>query len=835
MAIASGVDGPGSDIIGDWISGRGGDDILIGDAGNDVIFGGAGNNTIVGGAGDDHIYGDEDASSGLAQGVGGFSGSVEVPSEFHFQWTFRQSSVLRNERRQEVPTNASDPFTPEGWGNNAIYVGAGNDWVSGGFGDDYIDGGDGNDILNGDDGWNVIIGGAGNDTITSGLFGIHSGGYIDAGDGDDRIVAVNGNYFIDAGAGDDEIEGDQFNPESGSYSIYAGDGDDTIRGSYGDDYIEAGDGADTVFGAGGNDYVLGGAGDDYLESMAGAAKLFGEEGNDVLSVVVTGTGTVLDGGVGDDEYDLFLGSGDVTIRDAAGSNHIVIISVDEVEPEDGIATSSIRIEWTGAELALLYGESGDRIRLADDANLPSLYIRHVTEYIDGRWIGDDELISMNSLSVYQSGSVDADYIEGRPDSANNLFGNAGDDYIVGAAANDTLSGGPGDDILDGGAGGDLYLFSAGDGHDTIADSGTSPSDINLLRFGEGIAASDLSVFQTYDDILLNVGPEDSGDSVTITGAAGRDVIARVEFFDGTVWDAAALRSIAVLVSPPELEDPVDPPPNDGSGATEIDPQPTPEPSAIESAAPTVSDDNSGPVISAPLFNILLPPTIVGNSFDTELSAPLFEPEPSGTSFGSIAAAMVSFGNGGPANVIGAGPVIAQPSDFSSVAATGGSVGRGGSAQTASTGDSRIDQSDRSDLLTTRMRDTGAIPSSSEPSNAEGSSVLGDEPDFVAQSTHREADPGGLSWLAQQSDTPRDSAPALTQWAVANALMQFRLGSSDESTGMNASAGFVGSLATGLPSLSDIAPLGMGTPGLRGEGTSLQSFSGLSEGLVALAA
>ncbi|MFW1817700.1 calcium-binding protein, partial [Acinetobacter guillouiae] len=52
-------------------------------------------------------------------------------------------------------------------------------------------------------------------------------------------------------------------------------------------------------------------------------------------------------------------------------------------------------------------------------------------------------------------------------SNDQLSGLAGNDQLYGNAGNDTLIGGMGNDYLDGGSGNDTYIFSLGDGVDTI--------------------------------------------------------------------------------------------------------------------------------------------------------------------------------------------------------------------------------------------------------------------------------------------------------------------------------------------------------------------------------
>ena len=54
----------------------------------------------------------------------------------------------------------------------------------------------------------------------------------------------------------------------------------------------------------------------------------------------------------------------------------------------------------------------------------------------------------------------------------NAIGGAGDDVITGNDVANRITGGGGDDTLTGGAGNDSFVFSAGDGHDTITDFST---------------------------------------------------------------------------------------------------------------------------------------------------------------------------------------------------------------------------------------------------------------------------------------------------------------------------------------------------------------------------
>ena len=78
--------------------------------------------------------------------------------------------------------------------------------------------------------------------------------------------------------------------------------------------------------------------------------------------------------------------------------------------------------------------------------------------IDGNFY-DDHLYGMGGEDTF-NGYDGEDYIEGGADN----------DTINGGNDNDTLVGGEGQDTLNGGAGNDIYIYSPGDGEDTIIDT-----------------------------------------------------------------------------------------------------------------------------------------------------------------------------------------------------------------------------------------------------------------------------------------------------------------------------------------------------------------------------
>ncbi|HLE97936.1 MAG TPA: putative Ig domain-containing protein, partial [Candidatus Thermoplasmatota archaeon] len=128
-------------------------------------------------------------------------------------------------------------------------------------------------------------------------------------------------------------------------------------------------------------------------------------------------------------------------------------------------------------------------------------------------------------------------------------GAPGDGHIVGTDRADVLIGTPDDDVIDGRRGHDFlvglkgddaYLYRRGDGHDWILEAG----GMDTLRFGEGIAESDVAVLRRHGDLVLKV--QGDGGSVTVKNwflAAGKRV-ERVEFADGAAWDEGGLRARA---------------------------------------------------------------------------------------------------------------------------------------------------------------------------------------------------------------------------------------------------------------------------------------------------
>ena len=103
--------------------------------------------------------------------------------------------------------------------------------------------------------------------------------------------------------------------------------------------------------------------------------------------------------------------------------------------------------------------------------------------------GGDDLLQAG-YAGYRLGETRLDGV-GAPGAL--LYGNQGDDRLLGSGHDDVLIGGSGDDLMRGGAGNDTYLVFSGDGHDSIVDWSEEPDDArgDTVILPVGVALADL--------------------------------------------------------------------------------------------------------------------------------------------------------------------------------------------------------------------------------------------------------------------------------------------------------------------------------------------------------
>ncbi len=461
--------------------------------------------------------------------------------------------------------------------NDLMLGGEGDDRLEGGDGDDVLIGGAGNDVLAGGAGANWLDGGAGLDyyllapgsvntlrdpdrqgvVIANGVpltgqwrkqaDGSYRWGHNDGVTAtrnspltvtlEDGTVIVLASFQKSGDFGivlDDETPptevsltgtalGDHLaaDPER-SHAIAAGAGVDLITGSAGDDHIDGGDGDDWIVGHGGADFIDGGDGNDLVSGIGGGSIVFGGHGDDLLVANSVHRVRI-------DQPDPRIGATHFWRDIASTLFRPGYLPGLVIEPSGYLATqlwSGFRHgTFSGASSAgngwsfvfTLAGDDWDaryfHTDLAPEGIAPAAYWHHrispapstVAVSLFGE-DGDDLLV----------GNAGADTLDGGAGD-DLLFGNAGDDLLIGGQGNDILVGGAGDDGLFGGAGDDeLHGESGndrllgGDGDDRLWGDGQSP----LL---DALAGDDWLDGGDGDDQLHGQGGNDA-----LLGGNGRD-------------------------------------------------------------------------------------------------------------------------------------------------------------------------------------------------------------------------------------------------------------------------------------------------------------------------
>lgn len=216
--------------------------------------------------------------------------------------------------------------------------------------------------------------------------------------------------------------------------------------------FQGNDSANSLVGNNVGNLISGFGGADLLSGLGGNDRLFGGSGNDLLK---GGTGDDnIKGGTGDDVIN--GGRGDDTLKGGGGADKII-----------GSAGND-----------LLKGGGG-------------------SDTLKGG--GGDDIIKGGTGADTIKGGTGADVIKGG--GGNDLIlGGGGADTIKGGTGADELRGNKGSDTLEGGSGSDTFIFSKGDGADTILDFNENADTISILRGADSY--SDLTLTQQGDDVEI---------------------------------------------------------------------------------------------------------------------------------------------------------------------------------------------------------------------------------------------------------------------------------------------------------------------------------------------
>ena len=260
--------------------------------------------------------------------------------------------------------------------------------------------------------------------------------------------------------------------------------------------------ADLFAGTGGDDDTSGSPGPDLLPGSPGNDRTAGLNGND------TYTFTRSDGQ-------------DILVESNSGSN---VLQIFGYFPEDVTVTQHPARKGS---VVLTFDGTDDRVTLDQGGSDEHEFSR--IEFIDG--------------TVWNRAAIDGFASSSIPVSAGN------DDVVGFDSAADIIQAGPGQDAIDTLNGSDVLVFALGDGRDTVLGSRAdtlrltdlNPSDIRLLG----------DIFDDGSITMVVIGARDS-----IRFEDGANVLNRIEFADGTIWNSSDIAGETEARPAPVTDGPV---------------------------------------------------------------------------------------------------------------------------------------------------------------------------------------------------------------------------------------------------------------------------------------
>ena len=433
----------------DFIYASTGNDLVWGMEHSDILAGQDGNDILIGNSGRDTLSGHvgDDILVG-DNWVDTIAGTLTVNGE-----------PLKNHSTDLDQANNGD-FLYGGGGDDILYGGEDGDELNGGAGNDLLYGGVDDDELNGDIDHDTLYGGVGKDELNGGA----GSDLLKGGVGDDQFYGGSGKDVLHGEEGVDHLRG-----ESGNDVLYGGDARDTLEGGAGNDFLYGGSVGDTLKGGAGDDILAGGEGEDTL---------FGGEGKDRFVVKTSDSGdTIHDfrNGTDSDKIEIVVDSLELLTR--FWDNEDNLIGYDALTFDGDIENDKayLKIYYTDKNYVKLQNFSyNDKLSAADfqfSASIPDI-----------------------------GGTVSTphdDIIEGT-DENNLLFDSKGENTIIGKKGDDTLNGGPDRD---------KFVFSRGDGHDTINFYDPANGDSISFEFAAGVLelATDVEN-RKYHEVAVTKGP-----------------------------------------------------------------------------------------------------------------------------------------------------------------------------------------------------------------------------------------------------------------------------------------------------------------------------------------
>ncbi|MDA8129849.1 MAG: hypothetical protein M0Z73_14285 [Betaproteobacteria bacterium] len=481
------------------------DNVIVGSDANNQLDGGAGADAMSGGAGDD-TYLVDNAGDSVSENSN--DGTDTVLSSI--TWALGsnvENLTLTGTAAISATGNDIDNVLTGNGAANILTGGLGNDWLDGGAGADIMIGGSGSDTYIVDDAADSV-----QDT-DYGIDRVLSSVSFALGANLENLTLTGANAIDGIGnelnnvlIGNDSAN--MLNGGSGSDTLIGGVGDDTYIVDSRDDWVGeyAGEGSDSVRSS--ITYTLG-ANIENLTLEGTTADIDGT-GNELANVLIgNDAANVLDGGLGAD-----------TMAGGLGNDTYIVDDVGDVVSETSALVSEI--DTVQSSITCTLGANLENLTLVGGA-----VIDGAGNALDNVLRGNSAVNTLNGLdgndTIY-AGDVDSAHGGNGNDTLisentlgwSYLWGEAGDDVLVGGAFSGMFAGGFGNDTITGGAGvnfiwGDDQAV-AGGGKDTIVGG----NDYDYVVAGDG------------DDVVYGNGGDDnlSGNAGndTLNGGAGTDTM-----------------------------------------------------------------------------------------------------------------------------------------------------------------------------------------------------------------------------------------------------------------------------------------------------------------------
>ncbi len=243
------------------------------------------------------------------------------------------------------------------------------------------------------------------------------------------------------------------------------------------------------------------------------------------------------------------------------------LDLDAIAPENALGEQValeryLKANFATKETAYTQADTG----LSGDTRIQNLNARDST-VLDAQSVSfsgstDADIAEGGALADQLSGNGGADLLKGhggndtlRGGAGNDLlFGGSGDDILLGGADDDTLFGGDQDDILEGGKGtdeliggrgSDTYVYSLGDGSDTIVEGAGDPGDADILAF-EDVNADEATFTRQSSDVVITLA---DGSRIVLKDQTAGGGVESVTFADGESLDRDAILA-SIENSPP---------------------------------------------------------------------------------------------------------------------------------------------------------------------------------------------------------------------------------------------------------------------------------------------